>query len=156
MSHTFLSTAPLFTCIRDIRASTLSVYQGLLYLSVLLGTTLGKSKLVHRDLLRTHCILAGISATYAIYLYVIPDSLTNEEKLQRQATYRSNIRDNQTGPPLKRAKRIASQCNPLATFAPTTNTTAASFRQIGGRNWSLAILLVGFLLSSFASVSCLC
>ena len=108
---------------------------------------------LHWPPIRVHYILTGIHAAYALYVcHVVPDSLSNEEKHQAQESYR-NSQDPEFGF-WKSVKKVASLCNPFATFGPTTiNTSGNPLRHDLGKNWSLAFLYLGLLLGSIGTVS---
>jgi len=109
-------------------------------------------KLVWRFPIRAQYVLAGVHAAYAFYVWsVVPDSLTDEEKDRAQQSYESADASERRS--RKTVKELASLFNPLALLGPTTiNTSGNPLRHVG-KDWSLALLVLGLSLPLLAEVS---
>ena len=112
---------------------------------------LNKSELVSTTTtVGAHYVLAGTHAAYALYLLnIVPDSLTVEEKRQRQATC-SSIRNDDTHW-LQTVKRNVSLFVPFASIG--FPGARASQNVPRPKDWSFTLIIIAFLLTSFSAVS---
>jgi len=133
------------------RATTLSIYLGLSSLGAFVGA-ISAEALDWRFSIRTLYVLAGVHSAYAFYVcMVVPDSVTDEEKSRAQQSYESAR--NPEEHTLKSVRRVASLINPLSLLGPTAANTSGNPLRHGGKDWSLALLVLGLSLTFSGSVS---
>ena len=136
----------------DDRSTYLSIYFGLSSLGALIGAIFGKN--LTWAPIHAQYVLAGAVAAYVVYLWTaVPDSVTDEEKERAQQRYEGTRSSHGRTP--KAVKRVVSLFNPVALLGPTTANTSGNPLRHGGKDWSLALLVLGFTLPIFCEVSCL-